>query len=192
MDRKPLPDNRIRRVMDAGLPGLEDDPRFEERVLQRIKSSEGKRKLPGGLAIALALVLMTASAVAISLSHRVGSDHQVIVTTGGTETTDVPDTDEDTGDTPMVPSTLAGCGHANAATEWVRRYIPIGAEGHKLVDTYYSMCYTCGEVFWSIDETLLQEAHDETMAIYEPGAWIPGRDPYTCKFCYARWYAQEP
>ena len=75
MDRKPIPDNRIRRVMDASLPGLEHDPWFEERVLQRIRQAEdkpvrGRRKLSVGLVVTLVLVLMTATAVAATVLYR--------------------------------------------------------------------------------------------------------------------------
>lgn len=75
MERKPIPDNRIRRVMDASLPGLEHDPWFEERVLQRIRQLEEKpvrrrRKLSVGLVVALVLVVMTATAVAATVLYR--------------------------------------------------------------------------------------------------------------------------
>lgn len=75
MERKPIPDNRIRRVMDASLPGLEHDPWFEDRVLQRIRQSEEKpvrrrRKLSVVLVVALVLVLMTATAVAATVLYR--------------------------------------------------------------------------------------------------------------------------
>ena len=75
MERKPIPDNRIRRVMDASLPGLEHDPWFEERVLQRIRQTEerpikARRKLSIGLVIVLGLMLMTATAVAATVLYR--------------------------------------------------------------------------------------------------------------------------
>ena len=78
MDRKPIPDNRIRRIMDAGLPGLEQQPWFEERVLQRIRQAEeegekpvrGRRKLSVVLVVALALVLIAATAVAATVLYR--------------------------------------------------------------------------------------------------------------------------
>lgn len=78
MDRKPIPDNRIRRIMDAGLPGLEQQPWFEERVLQRIRQAEeegekpvrGRRKLSVVLVVALALVLIAATAVAATMLYR--------------------------------------------------------------------------------------------------------------------------
>lgn len=75
MDRKPIPDNRIRRVMDASLPGLEHDPWFEERVLQRIRQTKerpdkSRRKISIGLVIVLGLMLMTATAVAATVLYR--------------------------------------------------------------------------------------------------------------------------
>lgn len=74
MDRKALPDNHIRRVMDAGLPGLEDDLFFEERVLHRIRTmnkrqTRARKKISRGLAFALALVLMTVTAVTVTLTR---------------------------------------------------------------------------------------------------------------------------
>lgn len=74
MDRKASPDNHVRRVMDASLPGLEDDPWFEERVLRRIREGKKKpkdtpRKRPQALIVALALVLTTALAVTVSLTQ---------------------------------------------------------------------------------------------------------------------------
>lgn len=71
MERR-VPDNNIRRVMDQALPGLEQDLWFEERVMQRIKETEGepvkmKKKISVGLAVALALMLMSVTAFAATL-----------------------------------------------------------------------------------------------------------------------------
>lgn len=79
MKHQATPNNPIRRVMDAGLPGLEDDPYFEERVLQRIRAAEkkptrAKRQPSRGLAVALALVLMTMTAVTVSLMDGAARD----------------------------------------------------------------------------------------------------------------------
>ena len=73
MNRKPIPDNRIRRVMDASLPTLENAPWFEERVLQRVRQTEGeqrkvKKKISIGLVIALALALTSVVALAAGLT----------------------------------------------------------------------------------------------------------------------------
>ena len=69
----PVPNNNLRRVMDAALPGLEQDPWFEERVMQRIRQEESAsrpvrhRKLSVALAVVLALTLLSVTAVAATL-----------------------------------------------------------------------------------------------------------------------------
>ena len=182
----------IQKAIERKCASLEPDPYLAQRVLKAANEKD-KDKVTGishGLVIALVMVLMTATAVVVSLTHRKEVERPFIATT-------IPDSensqlDFDTGTEAAAVSTLASCGHANTTTEWVRRYVPIGVSGHELVDTYYSMCHTCGTVFWMRDEVLLYEEHDASMAVYEPGPWESGRDPYTCKYCHARWHVQEP
>lgn len=179
---------------------LEPDPYLAQRVLRLAseKKAGGPRRISRGLAFTLALVLMTATAVGVSLVHRIKVERALVAApveegTGDQKGMNLPFSGVavDTGKA-TATSVLSACGHADTLIDWVRRYTPIGTEEHKLVDTYYAMCRNCGEVFWVQDATLLRESHDETMAAYTLGTAADEREPYTCKYCHIQWYGEEP
>lgn len=191
MDRKPLPDNHIRRVMDASLPGLEEDPWFEERVIRRIRTAgqtpaRKPRKRSNGLLIALALVLMTATAVAVSLTHGNGYVQQIITATspdGENDQPELPFSGAYTGAGEAMEGSLAACGHGHTTIHWRRRYMSLGPAEHQLVDTTYAMCESCGAVFWVHDSVIVKEEHEKTEV---KGRWN-GREYLTCTYCHAQW-----
>ena len=75
LDRVPQ-DNRLRRAINACLPGLEDHPSFEQDVLKCVRGEEKmKKKLSVGLVLAIAFVLMfaaAAGAVTLNLFEKYG------------------------------------------------------------------------------------------------------------------------
>ena len=75
LDRVPQ-DNRLRRAINACLPGLEDHPSFEQDVLRYVRGEKKmKKKLSVGLVLAIAFVLMfaaAAGAVTLNLFEKYG------------------------------------------------------------------------------------------------------------------------
>lgn len=177
---------------------LHPDPFLAQRVLSSANEQRAvkAKKLSRGLVIALTLVLMTATAVAVSLTH--GREMvQRFVEGIARDDGSGQQPDEELGlpfadITPDAPAASKGalCSHENASTKWIRRYVPLGPGGHQLVDTYYHMCYSCGRVFWVHDALLMRETHDDEMvtdALRARGK--DGHDYLTCKYCHALWYA---
>lgn len=193
MNRKPLPDNHIRRVMDQSLPGLEDDPWFEERVIRRIRAAEQAparrpRKRSDGLIIALALVLMTTTAVAVSLTHGNEWVQQIIMAAspdGETDQPDLPFSGIYPGAGEARESSSAACDHGHTEIQWRRRYVSLGPTEHQLVDTNYEMCLSCGVVFWAHDQVILKEEHEKKAVM---NRWN-GHEYQTCIYCHAQWNA---
>lgn len=171
--------------MDASLPGLEDEYWFDERVLRRIRSTKAnrrkaQRKRPDGLIIALMLVMVLTTAVHVSLWRRGAADQQFAAaallsddSVQQPEETPCPEevsnesayepnglsADPGDGAIALIPSTLAGCGHGNVIRDSIRRYTPINDSEHKYVETFYTMCADCGQVFNVHDVTKIRETH---------------------------------
>lgn len=78
-DRAPK-DNTLRRAMNACLPGLENRPDFERKVLKRVSGEvEVKKKLSVGFVLAILFVLMfatLAAAITLNLFEKYGQTDQ--------------------------------------------------------------------------------------------------------------------
>ena len=200
MDNERKSARLVREALEKKCAFLEPDPYLAQRVLRLAsEKEEGKPwRISRGLAALMALVLLTVTAVTVSLHHRIKLDEAAVMAAleNGPSDQDAltmpfSGIDVDPGQAAKT-SILSACGHADTSIEWVRRYTPIGTRGHKLVDTYYALCHDCGEVFWVQDATIFRETHDATMAVFSLGVPESDGEPYTCKYCHAQWYGEEP
>lgn len=195
MNRKISPDNQIRRVMDAGLPGLEDDPWFEERVLRRIRATERKAakarpRRYRGLAVAMALVLFTAASVAAALR---GPQREAMIVAASLPEGDEPGFTEVT----VVPSAKPASGYVCEFERQSTRqecYQYYDAEQDILGVRLIDVCRLCGRTggfsFSPYLENILSP-HDWVVRDYHRGGTTTHVFYQECTKCHARWDISE-